>query len=200
MDKPLWQPSADRMAATNLHAFQRYLTNQFDDAPVDYDGLHRFSIDRMEDFWTAVWDFSGIIAKNRGDSALINPEKMPGARFFPDAILNFSENLLRRRDDGTAVIFRSEDKIERSLTWKQLYDEVSRVARALEQLGLKPGDRCAGFMPNAPEAVIAMLGATATGGVSVRSTTWLVRENSQACVLARHQAPALPEMFALRPL
>jgi acetoacetyl-CoA synthetase len=165
VEKPLWQPSADRMAATNLHAFQQYLKNQIDDAPADYDGLHRFSIDRMEEFWTAVWDFGGIVAKNRGNAVLINPDKMPGARFFPDANLNFSENLLRRRDDGIALIFRAEDKIERSHTWKQLYDEVSRVARALKQLGLEPGDRCAGFVPNAPEAVIAMLGATANGGV-----------------------------------
>ncbi len=165
MEKPLWQPSADRTAATNLHTFLQGLKDQIDDAPADYDGLHRFSIDRMEEFWTAVWDFSGIVAKNRGNAVLINPGKMPGARFFPDAILNFSENLLRRRDDGIALIFRAEDKIERSLTWTQLYDEVSRVARALKQLGLKPGDRCAGFVPNAPEAVIAMLGATANGGV-----------------------------------
>ena len=165
MEKPLWQPSADRTAATNLHTFLQDLKNQIDDAPADYDGLHRFSIDRMEEFWTAVWDYCGIVAKNRGNAVLINPDKMPGARFFPDATLNFSENLMRRRDDGIALISRAEDKIERSHTWKQLYDEVSRVARALKQLGLKPGDRCAGFVPNAPEAVIAMLGATANGGV-----------------------------------
>ena len=165
MEKPLWQPSADRTAATNLHTFLQDLKNQIDDAPADYDGLHRFSIDRMEEFWTAVWDYCGIVAKNRGNAVLINPDKMPGARFFPDATLNFSENLLRRRDDGIALISRAEDKIERSHTWKQLYDEVSRVARALKQFGLKPGDRCAGFVPNAPEAVIAMLGATANGGV-----------------------------------
>jgi acetoacetyl-CoA synthetase len=165
VEKPLWQPSADRTAATNLHTFLQDLKNQIDDAPADYDGLHRFSIDRMEEFWTAVWDYCGIVAKNRGNAVLINPDKMPGARFFPDATLNFSENLLRRRDDGIALISRAEDKIERSHTWKQLYDEVSRVARALKQLGLKPGDRCAGFVPNAPEAVIAMLGATANGGV-----------------------------------
>jgi acetoacetyl-CoA synthetase len=165
VEKPLWQPSADRTAATNLHTFLQDLKNQIDDAPADYDGLHRFSIDRMEEFWTAVWDYCGIVAKNRGNAVLINPDKMPGARFFPDATLNFSENLMRRRDDGIALISRAEDKIERSHTWKQLYDEVSRVARALKQLGLKPGDRCAGFVPNAPEAVIAMLGATANGGV-----------------------------------
>ncbi len=165
MEKPIWQPSADRMAATNLHAFQQVLMGQVADAPVDYDGLHRFSVDRMEEFWAAVWDYSGVVAKTRGDAVLINADKMPGARFFPDAILNFSENLLRRRDAGTALVFRAEDKIERAMTWKELYDDVSRVARALAQVGVKPGDRCAGFVPNAPEAVIAMLGATAVGGV-----------------------------------
>ncbi len=165
MEKPLWQPSADRVAATNLRAFQESLKDQIDGAPLDYDALYRFSIDRMEEFWTAVWDYCGIIAKNRGEAVLINADKMPGARFFPDATLNFAENLLRRRDDGAALVFRAEDKIERSLTWKALYDDVSRVARALTALGLKPGDRCAGFVPNAPEAVIGMLGATAIGGV-----------------------------------
>ncbi len=165
MEKPLWQPSANRAAATNLHAFQQFLKNQIADAPADYDGLHRFSVDRMEEFWTAVWDYCDVVANSRGDAVLINPDKMPGARFFPDATLNFSENLLRRRDDGTALIFRAEDKVERSQTWKELYDEVSRIARALAQLGVKPGDRCAGFVPNAPEAVTAMLAATAVGGV-----------------------------------
>jgi len=165
VEKPLWQPSADRMAATNLHAFQQFLKNRMADAPADYDGLHRFSVDRMEEFWAAVWDYCDVVAKTRGDAILINPDKMPGARFFPDALLNFSENLLRRRDDGTALVFRSEDKIERASTWKELYDDVSRVARGLAQLGVKPGDRCAGFVPNAPEAVIAMLGSAAVGGV-----------------------------------
>ena len=165
MNKPLWQPSADRIAAANLTAFKEFLAEAHGIEVADYAALHAFSVDDMERFWTAVWDFCGVIARDRGGRVLVDGDRMPGARFFPDATLNFAENLLRRRDEATAIRFRAEDKVERTLTWHGLYDEVSRVAQGLAALGLAPGDRCAGFVPNSPEAVIAMLATTALGGV-----------------------------------
>jgi acetoacetyl-CoA synthetase len=165
VSSPLWRPSADRIASTNLTAFIRFLKDRTGVALDDYQALHRFSIDEMQAFWAAVWDFCGVIAPYRGGPVLLHPTRMPGARFFPDTKLNFAENLLRRRDDGTAIVFRSEDKVDRSLTWRQLYDAVAQMAAALRRAGVKPGDRCAGFMPNAPEAVIAMLGTAAIGAI-----------------------------------
>jgi acetoacetyl-CoA synthetase len=162
---PLWRPSADKIASTNLTAFIRFLKDRTGVAVDDYQALHRFSIDEMQAFWAAVWDFCGVIAPYRGGPVLLHPTRMPGARFFPDTKLNFAENLLRRRDDGTAIVFRSEDMVERSLTWRQLYDGVARMAEALRRAGVKPGDRCAGFMPNAPEAAITMLGTAAIGAI-----------------------------------
>ena len=165
MISPLWRPSADRIASTNLTAFIRFLKDRTGVAVDDYQALHRFSIEEMQAFWAAVWDFCGVIAPYRGGPVLLHPTRMPGARFFPETKLNFAENLLRRRDDGTAIVFRSEDKVDRSLTWRQLYDGVRRMAEALRRAGVKPGDRCAGFVPNAPEAVIAMLGTAAIGAI-----------------------------------
>ena len=165
MNKPLWQPSADRIAEANLTAFKEFVAKAHGIEVADYAALHAFSVDDMERFWTAVWDFCGVIARDRGGRVLVDGDRMPGARFFPDATLNFAENLLRRRDEATAIRFRAEDKVERTLTWHGLYDEVSRVSQGLAALGLAPGDRCAGFVPNSPEAVIGMLATTALGGV-----------------------------------
>ncbi|HET8727619.1 MAG TPA: acetoacetate--CoA ligase, partial [Alphaproteobacteria bacterium] len=105
-----------------------------------------------------------------GDRVLMDGDRMPGARFFPDARLNFAENLLRRRDGGTAIVFRGEAQVRRRLTWAELYDTVSRTAKALASLGIGPGDRVAGFMPNMPETVIAML-ATASLGATWSSAS-----------------------------
>jgi acetoacetyl-CoA synthetase len=165
LTSPLWRPSADSIEASNLTAFRRFLRDREGTDFADYASLHTFSVDQPEAFWSAVWDFTGLIAAERGDRVLTDPDKMPGAHFFPEARLNFAENLLRRRDDATAILFRAEDKVERSMSWRALYDAAAGVAAALRGAGIRPGDRCAGFMPNAPEAVIAMLGTTALGGV-----------------------------------
>lgn len=164
-DQPLWMPSPDRVAATAMDTFRKDMArNHGVDLP-DYAALHRWSIDNPEAFWTAIWDMGGVVAETRGNRVLVDGDRMPGAKFFPDARLNFAENLLRRRDDGEAIIFRGEDKVERRLSWAELYDRVARTARALSDLGVKPGDRVAGYLPNMPEAVIAMLATVALGGV-----------------------------------
>jgi acetoacetyl-CoA synthetase len=165
LTSPLWRPSADSIEASSLTAFRRFLREREGRDFADYPSLHRFSTERPDAFWAAVWDFTGMIAAERGDAVLVDAGKMPGARFFPEARLNFAENLLRRRDDATAIVFRAEDKVERSLSWRTLYDSVARVAAALRGAGVVPGDRCAAFVPNAPESVIAMLGTAAIGAV-----------------------------------
>ncbi|HXF67578.1 MAG TPA: acetoacetate--CoA ligase [Burkholderiales bacterium] len=163
MDQPLWQPSPERAAATNLAAFMRHVRARWDASAGDYGELHRWSIAQPEQFWQSVWSFCGVIAERRGETVLVDGDKMPGARWFPEARLNFAENLLRRRDRGTAIVFWGEDRVKSRLTYAELYHEVSRLALALQEAGVKPGDRVAGYLPNLPGAVIAMLAAASLG-------------------------------------
>jgi len=165
MSAPLWQPSPERVAAANITQFARRAAQRFGVETGDYRSLHRWSIDNLEAFWTMFWDEAGVIASVRGDEVLRDPERMPGAAFFPDARLNFAENLLRRRDESPAVVFRGEDRVNRTLTHADLYRDVSRLSRALRDVGVGPGDRVAGYVPNTPETLIAMLATTAIGGV-----------------------------------
>ena len=165
MPSPLWTPSPDRLAAANLTAFKdRIAARHGVDLP-DYAALYDWSIANLESFWTALWDECGVIAETRGERVLVDGDKMPGARFFPDARLNYAENLLRRRDDGTAIVFWGEDKVRRRLSFAELYDLVSRLAQALKAEGVGPGDRVAGYVPNMPEAIIAMLATASIGAV-----------------------------------
>ena len=162
---PLWTPPPARAAATNLAAFMDAVRRRHGVDIAGYDDLHRWSIERPQAFWTELWDFCGIVAEARGARVVEGFDRMPGARWFPDARLNFAENLLRRRDDGPALIFRDEAGEERSLSHRRLHDEVSRLAQALAACGVGPGDRVAGFLPNLPETAIAMLAAAARGAV-----------------------------------
>jgi len=161
--EPLWRPSPERIADANITAFTARLKDDWGFEAGDYASLHRFSVAEKEKFWLSVWDFCGVIASARGETVLADGEKMPGARWFPEARLSFAENLLRRRDDGPALIFRGEDAAARTMSRKDLYDLVSRIAQALEAEGVGEGDRVAGYLPNIPEAVAAMLAANAIG-------------------------------------
>jgi acetoacetyl-CoA synthetase len=174
VDQPLWQPQPSRIAATNLAAFMRHVAASGGPQCTDYAALYRWSIGRPEAFWTAIWEFCGVVAERRGDQVLENPGQMPGARWFPEARLNYTENLLRaakqvplggRNDDAAAIIFRGEDRINSHISFCELQAEVSRLAQALRASGIRPRDRIAGYMPNLPGTVIAMLAATSLGAV-----------------------------------
>jgi len=162
---PLWQPTADRAADSNLAAFMRRAQEDWGVTFSDYDSLYEWSLREMEKFWQSVWSFCGVIAESQGDRVLVDADKMPGAKFFPDARLNFAENLLRRRDDGDAVVFWGEDKVKRRLSHREFYDLVSRLSQALAAEGVGPGDRVAGFMPNMPETLAAMLATASLGAI-----------------------------------
>ncbi len=165
MAKPLWTPSPETVANASITAFTRKLEGDWGVELPDYASLHRFSIDEMEKFWTSVWEFCGVVAEHRGKTVVIDKDKMPGARFFPEARLSFAANFLRRDGDGDAIVFWGEDKVRRKLSWSELRAEVSRLQQALKAAGVAPGDRVAGWLPNMPEAVIAMLATTSLGAV-----------------------------------
>jgi len=131
----------------------------------DYTEVLDWSAGEPEKFWQSVWEFCGVIAETRGDRVLADAEKMPGAQFFPDARLNFSENLLRRSGPETAIAFWGEGRVKRRLSFDELRALVSRLQQVLFDLGVGEGDRVAGFMPNMPEAVAAMLATTSLGAV-----------------------------------
>src|SRR5450631_3347319 len=151
--KPLWTPGGKLKTGCRLAAFMRQVGQQG-----SYSDLWRWSIDNPEQFWSCVVDFCGVIG-DMGKIALKDGAKMPEAQFFPDARLNYAENLLRRRDDHPAIIFRDETGRERALTFAQLREQVSVWQQALQRADVGEGDRVAGYMPNLPETIIAMLAA-----------------------------------------
>jgi acetoacetyl-CoA synthetase len=147
-----------------MTALMRGVEARWHVAMPDYGALYRFSIDRPADFWDTAWDDFPVWG-DKGERIVIDLDRMPGARFFPDARLNFTENVLRRRDEGPALIFSSEGERHRTLSHAWLYTEVARFAAALGRAGIRPGDRVAGYVPNVPEAVVAALGTAAVGAI-----------------------------------
>ncbi|MBL1216127.1 MAG: acetoacetate--CoA ligase [Planctomycetes bacterium] len=164
--RPLWTPSPERVQQTNMYAFMQYVNKRHGFAFSSYDELYEWSVTEIADFWQAVWDHMGIIASADPTQIVDDPGRMPGAEWCAGARLNFAENLLRYRDDRPALVFKGEAmEVPRVLTYAEVYAEVSRVAQALKQAGVQEGDRVAGFMPNMPETVIAMLAATSLGAI-----------------------------------
>ncbi len=161
---PIWQPSPARVAASCLTRFIREAEQAGAGPFVDYNALHQWSVDQAPAFWARVWDGCGIQGA-RGERLAADLDRMPGARFFPDARVNFAENLLRRRDAAPAILATTESGRDRQVTFAELHHEVSRAARALQAAGVGPGDRIAGLVANIPEAVIAALAASAIGAV-----------------------------------
>lgn len=160
MSAPLWQPSAERIQSTRLSAFIRHTRREF----ADYQALHRWSVEDSEAFWQEVWQFTGVIG-DMGSERLRQPTAMPGAEWFPQAKLNFAENLLRRRDERQALVFWGEDQCKTQLSYAELYAAVSRLAQALRAQGVGVGDRVAGMMPNMPATLVAMLASSAIGAI-----------------------------------
>ena len=165
MAKCLWTPSEERIKQTNMYRFMQKVNDKYNKNFNDYDALYQWSTDNLEDFWATLWNFAEINASSPWEKVIDDPAKMPGAKWFQGAHLNFAQNLLRHRNDKTALVFRGEDKIRRTLTYQELYTRTAQVAAALKAAGIRPGDRVVGFVPNMPESIIAMLAATSLGAV-----------------------------------
>ncbi len=155
---PLWTPSAERAAKTELARFMKLAGKS------SFAELHRWSVESSPDFWELLWRF-GQVRGDPGLRRLINAERMPGATWFPEGRLNYAENLLRSRDATGAIAFWGEDRIKRHLSKRQLYDLVSRMAQALADAGVRKGDRVAGYLPNVPEATAALLATASLGAI-----------------------------------
>jgi len=161
----IWQPTDDMIAQANITVFINTLNKDRGLSLKNSQDLYDFSITEPEKFWSSMWDFGGVIASKKGDTILTDGGKMPGAKWFPEARLNFAENLLRKRDDSEAIVFKGEDKVFKRMTWKELHDQVSILAQAMQDMGVAEGDRVTGYMPSIPETVVAMLAAVSLGAV-----------------------------------
>lgn len=165
MAKLLWKPSEERIRNTNMYRFMNFINKRHGKDFTEYAPLYQWSIQNIPDFWAALWEFVDVRASQPYTQVVDDLTKMPGAKWFSGARLNFAENLLRYRDDHVALIFKGESRDSTRLTYAGLYDEVARVARSLKEIGVHAGDRVVGFVPNMPEAVIAMLAATSMGAI-----------------------------------
>ncbi len=168
MSGPMWTPSEARAEASNLTRFLAQVKADWgvDFADyADYEALHHWSVAELEQFWSSVWRFCGVIGDLNATPVLVDGDKMPGAQFFPEARINFAENLLRRRGPGDAMVFWGEDQVKRRVSHDELFDGVARLTAALKALGVGPGDRVAGFMPNLPETVMATLATASLGAI-----------------------------------
>ncbi len=163
--KLLWQPSEERKKQANMTRFIHFINEQYGLKIDSYDELYDWSIEKIPDFWAAMWEFVPVKASYQYDEVVDDLNKFPGTKWFSGARLNFAENLLRYRDDHTAFIFKGETQKSTSMTYAELYNSVARLAKALRDLGIKPGDRVAAYMPNLIETAVAMLAATSIGAV-----------------------------------
>lgn len=165
MPKLLWQPSEENIEHSNMLSFLHAVNATYQTDLSNYSELYQWSIHNTAQFWSMVWQFCGVTAGKMWDEALIRPDEMPGARWFVGAKLNFAENLLTKKDEKTALIFRGENGVRRTMTYAELYEQVAQLASALRKAGVTVNDRVAGWMPNCSEAIIAMLATTSIGAI-----------------------------------
>jgi acetoacetyl-CoA synthetase len=160
---PIWSPTEQQIESAQITQFARHVVRKHKLDLNSYPEFYQWTIDHIEEFWSEVWDWCGVVASKKGGTVLVDGDRMPGAKWFPEARLNFAENLLKRGDQGDAIVFWDERGFQRRVSYSSLTSEVSRAAQALAQLGLRPGDRVAAFIPNIPETCMLALAALSQG-------------------------------------
>ena len=165
MNPILWKPNKDQIKNSQMEAFRLQVNSRYDINLKDYMDLYKWSINNISDFWKAIWGFMSIEHSTNFSAIIDDEKKMPGAKWFPDTKMNYAENLLRIRSDKSAILFKNENNLVKNISYRELYDLVEKVSSALRCIGIKSGDRIAGFMPNIPETVISMLATSSIGGI-----------------------------------
>lgn len=161
----LWQPTKQQIESSQIHQFALFIEKKFQVHFNSYQSFHRWSVENITDFWSAWWDYSKIIHDNPFHTVLENEKEFWQAKWFVGATLNFAENLLRFRDDKTAIVFCNEHGVQDKISYHDLYEKVAQLVVFLKEQGVEQGDRVAGYLPNMPEAIIAMLATTALGAI-----------------------------------
>ena len=164
-NKILWDPSISLIENSNIFEFKNIINQKYKINLIDYSDLYEWSINNSCDFWSEIWQYSKVIHSIPYTKVIDPSENIWETRWFIDSKLNYSENLLRYRNDNIAIYFFGENKVKNKITFNELYNNVAKVAHSFKKMGLKKGDRVAGFMPNIPEAVIAMLAAASIGAI-----------------------------------
>src|SRR3954447_10647193 len=164
-EMPLWRPSNKRKQDSNLSRFKAGVEEKLKISLAGFEALHAWSVADSQAFWVDLWDFCNIKSEYRGNRLAIDSDKLSDVRFFPDARLNYAQNLLIRDDDTPALIFRSEHKVRRSMSWRELQATVAELHHALAEMGVAPGDRVAAIVPNMPETTALLLATASLGGV-----------------------------------
>ncbi|MBV7300582.1 acetoacetate--CoA ligase [Enterovibrio paralichthyis] len=167
--QPLWRPDAKRLANANLTAFIHEVNREYALNLDGYDQLYNWSVAESEHFWDSLWRFAGVVG-DRGERVIARSPSAPNkeSRWFPDARINFAENVMRwaaTRADEDAIVFSGEDETATHLTWRELEHQVSCIAAYLKACGIEKGDVVAGYLPNIAETVIAMLATSSLGAI-----------------------------------
>ena len=163
MNRILWKPNKKQIENSQMEAFRLQVNSRFDINLANYNELYEWSINHISDFWKAIWGYMAIEHSNDYSKIVDDPNKMPGAKWFPGVQMNYAENLLRIRTEKPAIYFKNENNTTKVLSFKELFNSVEKLVSALKNIGIESGDRVAGFVPNIPETVIAMLSAATTG-------------------------------------
>jgi len=165
MTQPLWQPSQTRIEQTNLWRFIQTVNASHQLNITDYHELHQWSIDHSDLFWDQIWQQSQVQSSHKGSVIVEHPNQMPGAKWYPQAKLNFAANLLKFRDDSSALVFCGENGAREEISYAHLYQRVAALVGGLKQYDIQPGERIAGFMPNVIDTIVAMLATASLGAV-----------------------------------
>ncbi|MCK5840384.1 MAG: AMP-binding protein [Bacteroidales bacterium] len=163
--KKLWAPGLDRVENSQMQAFMNHVNSKYGLNFDNYHELHQWSIENIADFWGTFFKFSDIVYSKEFTTIVDDASKMPDAKWFQGATLNFAENLLKHRDDRTAIIFRGENGKDRHISFRELYSKTHEIAEGLRKIGVTKGDRVGAFMPNIPETIIAMLATASIGAI-----------------------------------
>ena len=161
----IWKPTSKRIENTSLFQFIKHVNTKHKEKIDCFDALHKWSVENRNYFWNEVWDFYNVIGE-KGDHPYLEPENsLPGTKFFPNGMLNYAENMLKKSDSDIAITFWSEDKIKKRLSWSELKNQVAAVANYFKKKGIKKGDRVAAYLPNVPETIIVMLASSSIGAI-----------------------------------
>ena len=161
----LWRPSSKIKEESNLNQFIKNFVDEFkNQSDVKYEELWKWSIEKPEKFWDSIWDYLNVLGE-KGDILLQDKDKMPGARFFPNAKLNYTENVLKNKNEPLAIISEREDGLKSKISTLELKDKVLKLAGWLKENGISKGDRVCAYMPNCPETIITMLATASLGAV-----------------------------------
>jgi acetoacetyl-CoA synthetase len=163
--KKLWEPSGDWIKNSEMKGFIDFVNKEYGQNIKGGKELYRWSVEKIPDFWAALWNFTGIVASRKYDEVVEDLNVFPGTKWFTGARMNFAENLLKFKDDKLAFIFQGESKVTKRMSYAELNQTVARLAKSLREMGVKAGDRVVSYMPNLIETPIAMLATTSIGAI-----------------------------------